>query len=228
MVVDVTDEQQMMALLRDIRRELAERSERSAMLSISELLSQMRSYTRQRGRQTWRHLAFAVKATDGIGAFEGLAAVYLRRDDMGDIIEPGAFREQLQQQTAFPLLWQHDLDQVLGVVRVEDTSAGLRVRGRLNLAVARAQEVYELIKQGAVRGLSIGFNTLDAVWRGATRHVQKIRLYEISLTSWPAQPLAIVETVKAADRAADIGRLADRVDRLLERMAAAGAAASAR
>lgn len=135
----------------------------------------------------------------GTGEFEGLASVYDVVDTQQDVVVRGAFRNTLQAQSRVPILWQHDPMQLLGVADLEDTPQGLKVRGRLNLAVAKAKEVYELLKQGALRGLSIGYRTITAASRGKVRELRDVQLFEVSLTPFPAQPLATVSAVKGRD-----------------------------
>lgn len=141
---------------------------------------------------------FEVKDIDEQGIFEGYAAVFGNIDRTGDVIEPGAFRKTLQENPQLPILWQHNPAEPIGltVAAVEDNK-GLRVKGQLNLETARGREAYALIKQGVLRGLSIGYDTIKEAWEGTTRKLKEIRLWEWSLVTFPANPLAQVEAVKA-------------------------------
>jgi HK97 family phage major capsid protein len=84
-------------------------------------------------------------------------------------------------------------------VDVEETRSGLRVRGKLSLAVEKAREVLALMKDNVVRGLSIGFIPLasEPLDNGGRRYTE-CRLIEVSLTPFPANPAAQVETVRTA------------------------------
>lgn len=155
--------------------------------------------------------SFEIKALDEAGQFEGLAAVYGVQDDYGDIIEPGAFTRTLQHKGGkFPMLWQHDTREPIGINVVTDSELGLGVLGKFNLDVARAKETYSLMKQakseGVPFGLSIGFDTVQAEWKGMVRHVKEIRLWEISPTLFAAQRLAVVANVKTGVKAATEGK----------------------
>jgi HK97 family phage prohead protease len=58
-------------------------------------------------------------------------------------------------------------DQPIGRwLSIREDSHGLHVEGKLSLGVARAREVHELMKSGALDGLSIGFQTLARPQRG--------------------------------------------------------------
>jgi phage head maturation protease len=52
-------------------------------------------------------------------------------------------------------LFNHDPDTVIGLVKLSDSPTGLRVIGVLNLEVARAREVWALLKQRAITGLRL-------------------------------------------------------------------------
>ena len=61
------------------------------------------------------------------------------------------------------MLWQHDPAEPIGRWQaLAEDARGLRVAGRLNLAVQRAREIDALMREGALDGLSIGFRTLEA------------------------------------------------------------------
>jgi HK97 family phage prohead protease len=93
-------------------------------------------------------------------------------------------------------LFNHDPDTVIGLVKLSDSPTGLRVIGVLNLEVARAREVWALLKQRAITGLSIGYNVVRSTFKNGARHLEEIALHEISVTPFPAQPLATVSAVK--------------------------------
>src|SRR5690606_19522325 len=75
---------------------------------------------------------------------------------------------------------------------------GLFVRGKLATGVAKARDVLELMRDGALDGLSIGFRTVRAVKEPRTgiRRIKKADLWEISVVTFPMLPEARVEKVK--------------------------------
>jgi HK97 family phage prohead protease len=114
-------------------------------------------------------------------------------------VDKGAFTKTLSEQGAtFPMLWQHDSAEPIGVMSGVQDERGLFVKGNLNMDVSRAREAYALLKQGAIRGLSIGYVAVKWAMEGATRHLQEIKLYEGSVVTFPANELATVSHVKAA------------------------------
>jgi uncharacterized protein len=111
----------------------------------------------------------------------------------------GAFRESLSRSTKYPLLWQHKDDQPVGVVELSETAEGLSTDGRLALEVQRAREARELMKMGALDGVSIGFTAEKARHEThggkSVRVVEQARLMEVSLVTFPADPNARVMSV---------------------------------
>jgi hypothetical protein len=137
------------------------------------------------------------------GEFEGYASLFDVVDLGRDVVAPGAFRDSLARRgpSGVKLLWQHDPGSPIGVWReIAEDGKGLRVRGRLDLAVARAREVLALMRSGAVDGLSIGFRTERARKDAATgvRRIDRLDLWEISIVTFPMLPGARVASVKRA------------------------------
>jgi uncharacterized protein len=125
------------------------------------------------------------------GTFEGYASLFGVRDTCGDIVAPGAFAASLRRSGAarVKMLWQHRADEPVGVwTEIVEDARGLKVRGRLDLSVARAREALSLIRAGALDGLSIGFRTLRAANDPKTgaRRLLEIDLIEISIVTFPA------------------------------------------
>ncbi len=101
-----------------------------------------------------------VRQSDGstVGAFEGLASVFGNKDMVGDIVAPGAFRDSIRSPNGIKMLWQHDSAQPIGTWReLRETDRGLEAKGHLLLGVQKGNEAHQLLKAGALDGLSIGF-----------------------------------------------------------------------
>jgi hypothetical protein len=138
---------------------------------------------------------------DEKGTFTGHASIFDVVDSYGDVVAPGAFKRTLKHKKGeFPLLWSHDNSKPIGVISAEEDTKGLKVRGTLNLDVQLAREIRSLMKQGAVTGLSIGYQTVkeDVDKERNARVLKEINLWEISTVVFPACAPAQVEGVKAA------------------------------
>ena len=139
-------------------------------------------------------------ATDN-GVFEGYASLFGQPDLGRDVVVPGAFAAALKRRgvAGIRMLWQHDPAEPVGRwLRIEEDARGLRVRGKLNLAVERAREIHALTKEGAVDGLSIGYRVERARpdRAGGVRRLESLDLWEISLVTFPMLPGARVSAVK--------------------------------
>lgn len=145
-----------------------------------------------------------IKAIDDEkGIFEGYASVFGERDAYGDVVVKGAFEKSLKENGMPVLLLQHLSTQVGGIyLEAEERENGLYVKGQLNLEVQMAREYYALLKQGAIKGLSIGFYTIEDEYDRdeSIRYVKRVNLLEVSLVTFPANKLAQVESVKNAPK----------------------------
>ena len=135
------------------------------------------------------------------GTFEGYASLFGLVDLGGDQMAPGAFIRSLQKRGArdVRMLWQHDPSLPIGSwVSIVEDGRGLKVKGRLNLAVARAREALALIREGAVDGLSIGFRVKTAKKSagGGIRRLLEVDLWEISIVTFPMLPQARITQIK--------------------------------
>ncbi len=139
--------------------------------------------------------------------FEGYASLFGTPDLGRDVVMPGAFRASLARRGAhgIRMLFQHDPAQPIGVwLGLAEDARGLRVTGRLNLAVQRGRELLALMRDGALDGLSIGFRVERASpdRAGGLRRLASVDLWEVSLVTFPLLPGARVTRV-AADAASD-------------------------
>ena len=124
------------------------------------------------------------------GIFCGYASVFNQVDGGGDMVMPGAFRQSLKRRKPknIRMLFQHDPATPVGVwLDIFEDKHGLFVRGKLTSGVQRASELNQLLDQGAIDGLSIGFKTQRARRDKATgiRKIYQLDLWEVSLVTFP-------------------------------------------
>lgn len=151
---------------------------------------------------------FKVKAVSDDGLFSGYGSVFGVVDSYQEVVAPGAFKESLEGRIP-SLLWQHRSGEPIGVYsKVAEDNIGLHVEGKLALKTARGAEAYELLKMGAISGLSIGYVTREDTYDKVTgvRTLKKLDLWEVSLVTFPANDSARVATVKSIE---SISSLAD-------------------
>ncbi len=147
-----------------------------------------------------------LKANGDTGTFEGYGSIFNITDRGGDIVVPGAFTETLAAQKAAgrlpAMLWQHRQAEPIGVyTSMEEDAVGLKVKGQLALKTARGAEAYELMKMGALSGMSIGYRSRDDSYDRVTgvRSLKKVDLVELSLVTFPMNDASRVSAVKAIE-----------------------------
>ncbi|BAQ17435.1 HK97 family phage prohead protease [Methyloceanibacter caenitepidi] len=147
-------------------------------------------------------IEFKFASTASSGALDGYAAAFGNVDSYGDVIEPGAFTKSLAQigRDPVPMFWSHNPSEVIGKWdQLSEDATGLRVQGKITLSNTAAREIFELVKDGAVRGLSIGYRTKSAErTKRGNRLLTEIQLLEVSLVALPANSSAKLISVKSA------------------------------
>ena len=141
---------------------------------------------------------FEIKELAPDGSFTGTASVFHSVDLQGDAVMPGAFAKSLQEKPQVPILLGHNVDDIIGITTsLEETHAGLAVTGKLVMdANPPAQKAYALMRAKALTGLSIGFTATREKMQNGVRQLLEIKLFEISLTGFPACEGAQVASVK--------------------------------
>ena len=142
--------------------------------------------------------------SDALGVFSGYASIFGNEDQGNDIVQKGAFTKSLTQRPApkVKMLFQHKTDEPIGVFeKIYEDQKGLYVQGRLAMKTQKGKETYELLKMGALDGMSIGFKA-DPQKQGynenkrGIRTLKEVDLMEISLVTFPMNEEAMVQSVK--------------------------------
>ncbi|MCA3488300.1 MAG: HK97 family phage prohead protease [Rhodobacter sp.] len=141
---------------------------------------------------------------DDAGMITGLAAGFgdALVDAFGDTIAKGAFAASIKSHKAAgtmpAMLWQHDPAEPIGVwTDAAEIDTGLSVTGQINLDTQRGREALSLLRQGAFRGLSIGFRAKGAeMLKGGVRRLTAIDLLEVSLVTFPARREGAITEVR--------------------------------
>lgn len=135
---------------------------------------------------------------DGFFRFEGLASTFGNIDLVDDIVERGAFVDSLSEKMP-KILWQHDMFEPIGMPEVaKEVEAGLFVVAKLpkddTLVKGR---VIPQMRVGSITEMSIGFRVKEfSIDEKGIRRLEKVDLKEISLVTFPANPLATVTGFK--------------------------------
>lgn len=143
---------------------------------------------------------------DEAGTIEGYGAVYGNVDRGGDIVLPGAFKASLadwrKRKASVPMLWYHDAGNPIGLwPEIIEDDHGLKCKGAFIADVPQAAIARAVVRAGAVKGLSIGYRTIDYEIDRLTgvRKIKKADLWEISLVTFPMNAEAQITGVKGFD-----------------------------
>ncbi len=145
------------------------------------------------------------------GTFVGFASVYNVEDLGGDIVEKGAFTRTINARPSVPILWLHK--EPIGLGTLEDSDHGLIIRGKLTMAVQQAKEALALMKDGAVKGLSIGYSSVKDDVKSGVRHLREVKLWEVSVVAVPMLPDAQIAIVKELPTESKEGRTTSKATR---------------
>ncbi len=155
----------------------------------------------------YKTLSWEVKADTKQRKFTGYASKFGNIDLHGDIIEKGAFAKTIQERMpkkAIKVLWQH-MDP-LGMPEVlEEDESGLYVEGRIS-KTRLGDEAMTLMDDGVVDGMSIGYDVVKDEFddQHGIRRLKELKLYEVSVVTWGANPEAMVTNVKHLQALNDI------------------------
>jgi hypothetical protein len=130
----------------------------------------------------------------------GYGSVFGNEDMGGDMVMQGAFLDSIASGRKVKMLYQHDTAQVIGVFdSMSEDSYGLKMQGRISKKFGKGAEVAELIKMGAIEGLSIGFRTKEYSMDEASgqRKLTKLDLFEVSVVTFPMNELASITGMKS-------------------------------
>jgi HK97 family phage prohead protease len=169
-----------------------------------------------------KHITIPFEKSDiqDSGTFTGYGSTFGGKpDSYGDIIAPGAFSESIAKNgrggMGIAMLYQHDHSQPIGIWKtVAQDSKGLIMEGQLALKTQRGAETYELMKMGALKGLSIGFDmprdpttgkiaddAIEINEKRRTQLLKRINLWEVSPVTFAANTRARVTGVKSFEDA---------------------------
>lgn len=172
-----------------------------------------------------KSFAFSRKADDGLkeNEFSGYGAVFNNLDSHGDIIMPGAFAETLPEFLQTGVIgWQHKWADPIGKpIEAAEDANGLYIKGRIS-ETSTGKDALTLLRDDVIKRLSIGYRTIESKWFdtldslkefaalnamklklddlegvfGGVRVLIKVKLYEVSLVTVPANTEAIITGVK--------------------------------
>lgn len=163
--------------------------------------------TKAKGPTSRKAFDIEIKALDDQGKFEGYANTFGLVDSYGEEVVKGAFKRTIANWRTsgrkLPMLSQHDYKTVVGYFDpndMEEDEKGLKVAGQILTNTQAGHDDYERAKHGLLR-MSIGFDTLADEFdkKKGVRYLKEIRLWEISLVTFPANEDSVITAIKAID-----------------------------
>ncbi len=152
-------------------------------------------------------VAFSLEKMDAQeGTFQGYASTFGNLDLVGDVIHPGAFTKTLAERGGkVRLLWQHDTTEPIGKpLELREDAKGLYIKAKVS-DTSRGRDALALLRDGAIDSMSIGYDVIPSgvdFSKGSdgktVRNLRELKLYEVSLVSFPANEQATVLSVKGA------------------------------
>jgi HK97 family phage prohead protease len=138
--------------------------------------------------------------------FMGYASTFGNVDEVGDIIERGAFKKSIKERgpngsNQIKVLWQHN--EPLGIpLKMYEDENGLYVEGKVS-KTRLGDEALELMKDGVVDKMSIGFSIPKGKmeWDDKTgvRKIKEVKLFEFSPVTFPANEQASITGMKSLE-----------------------------
>ena len=162
----------------------------------------------------FKSVSFAASDTEG-RTFAGYASTFGNIDAVGDTIQPGAFAKSIADRlpkNQIKVLWQHK--DPIGLPRLmREDANGLYVEGTIS-KTRLGDEALELIRDGVVDRMSIGFTVEDSEAIETGRLIKSVTLYEFSPVTFPADEYAgilgvkhLVEDIEGVESRKDIERI---------------------
>ena len=179
----------------------------------------------EREKRFLENIPFLVKEMDQnedskIFTFKGYASTFGNVDLTRDRVIKGAFLDTIDQWKKsgenLPILWQHNSDMPLGIyTSLDEDSIGLKVTGTMPIEDTFVSgRIVPQMRHGSIRKMSIGYylNKYQVDEETGIWDLLEIELFEISLVTRPANPLASVTEVepKALASVEDLDHLSKR------------------
>lgn len=147
-------------------------------------------------------LPIEIKEASDTGEFEGWASTFGNVDLGNDVIAKNAtVTAKTAQNGRIKLFLYHDYSKPVGTASFDVSKDGIWVKGKINTNVTYAKDAYELMKEGALDEMSIGFNTDDYVTEKRNgenvRVIKSLELWEASIVPYGMNPEAQIQSVKS-------------------------------
>jgi HK97 family phage prohead protease len=131
--------------------------------------------------------------------FEGYLSTFGNIDLVDDVCVQGCFADSLKERTP-KLLFQHNWDEPVGIfTEIYEDEKGLYVKGKMPMSDTTVSgKIAPQMKIGSIDSMSIGYSTevYEINRETGIRYLKKVKLWEGSIVTLPANPQARIDYVK--------------------------------
>lgn len=204
----------------------------------------MRDHRKRSTNPAIQHRTVELRANvDGPG-FSGHASRFWNVDSWWTAMKPGAFKKTIAERgDKVPVLWQHWTDAPIGrPTELKEDKVGLAFNAQITETSTYGRDAMALLRDGVPLGMSFGFQTIrsrpgtdaDPIefgeYKGKPEEIEiieEVRLWEISVVTFPANDQATIESVRASAHLATLiehlraGTLTDADEALVADLVAA-------
>lgn len=142
----------------------------------------------------------------------GYGAVFGNVDSYNDIIAKGAFLKTINEnKDRIAFCYQHDIYNPIGkITMMQEDEKGLLIEVRISDA---EDDIKTKIREGILKEMSIGFQTVKSEWdeEKQIRTIKEVKLWEVSLVTLAANPLAMVTAMKSEEKRDYISEQIDKI-----------------
>lgn len=162
-----------------------------------------------------------IRADSENGGLSGYASHFGSVDSYGTAVKKGAFAKTISDRgDRIPVLWNHWPDNVIGKpTELKEDDKGLYFNASISEGTTQGRDIMTLLRDGVPLGMSFGFETLksrpleeadqldysnapefykDPANREYVRIIEEVRLWEISIVTFPANEQATINSVRHA------------------------------
>lgn len=127
----------------------------------------------------------------------GYAAAFNNVDSYGDVIERGAFAKTIQENGARVKTFYNHMTPIGKPSVMREDSKGLYTESTVS-RTEKGDEILELIRDGVITEMSIGYQTVKAEDdNGRVRRLKEIKLFEFGPVDFAANQDAVISGVKS-------------------------------
>ena len=151
---------------------------------------------------------------DEKGIIKGYASMFNNKDSDGDIITKGAYTKTLQENSErIAFLYQHNMNQPIGKpMSMKEDEKGLFIEAKISDS-SLGKDVKTMVSEGILKEFSVGFIPIKEDLQKDVNYIKEIELFEFSLVTLAANPLAKVTEYKGTK---SVDNLMDEFDKLIK------------